>query len=88
MFWIHSQSLFGDWLTGRVHSATVTSADDVKSTAMVEWYERKICRGKEVSGSYLETDLLGETAKLEWPLHLTSLAVQPFEVVIAVSRFR
>lgn len=44
-------SLFGDWLTGRVHSATVTSADDVKSTAMVEWYERKICRGKEVSGS-------------------------------------
>ncbi|XP_056913919.1 kinesin-like protein KIF2C isoform X1 [Takifugu flavidus] len=33
---------------GRVHSATVTSANGDKCTAMVEWYERKICRGKEI----------------------------------------
>uniref|UniRef100_H3DCR2 Kinesin-like protein n=1 Tax=Tetraodon nigroviridis TaxID=99883 RepID=H3DCR2_TETNG len=33
---------------GRVHTATVRSVDVVKSTAMVEWYERKISRGKEV----------------------------------------
>ncbi|CAG07645.1 unnamed protein product, partial [Tetraodon nigroviridis] len=37
----------GNWLTGRVHTATVRSVDVVKSTAMVEWYERKISRGKE-----------------------------------------
>uniref|UniRef100_A0A674MHS3 Kinesin-like protein n=1 Tax=Takifugu rubripes TaxID=31033 RepID=A0A674MHS3_TAKRU len=36
---------------GRVHSATVTSANGDKCTAMVEWYERKICRGKEVGGN-------------------------------------
>lgn len=41
--------------TGRVHSATVTSANGEKSTAMVEWYERKICRGKEVGGNWLHT---------------------------------
>lgn len=34
---------------GRVHSATVKSTDAIKSTVMVEWYERNICRGKEVS---------------------------------------
>lgn len=34
---------------GRVHLATVKSVDTVKSTVMVEWHERKICRGKEVS---------------------------------------
>uniref|UniRef100_A0A8C7YAJ7 Kinesin-like protein n=1 Tax=Oryzias sinensis TaxID=183150 RepID=A0A8C7YAJ7_9TELE len=33
---------------GRVHSATVKSVDAVKSTAMVEWLERNVCRGKEV----------------------------------------
>ncbi|XP_061588236.1 kinesin-like protein KIF2C isoform X2 [Cololabis saira] len=33
---------------GRVHSATVTTVDATKSTAMVEWLERKITRGKEV----------------------------------------
>lgn len=38
---------------GRVHSATVKSADAIKSTVMVEWYERKICRGKEVEVSEL-----------------------------------
>ncbi|CAG5896730.1 kinesin-like protein KIF2C isoform 2-T3 [Menidia menidia] len=40
---------------GRVHSATVKSVDNVKSTAMVEWYERNICRGKEVEVSELCT---------------------------------
>uniref|UniRef100_A0AAQ5X0Z2 Kinesin-like protein n=1 Tax=Amphiprion ocellaris TaxID=80972 RepID=A0AAQ5X0Z2_AMPOC len=34
---------------GRVHLATVKSVDTVKSTVMAEWYERKMCRGKEVS---------------------------------------
>uniref|UniRef100_A0A3P9KXE8 Kinesin-like protein n=1 Tax=Oryzias latipes TaxID=8090 RepID=A0A3P9KXE8_ORYLA len=33
---------------GRVHSATVKSVDAVKSTAMVEWLERNVCRGKEI----------------------------------------
>ncbi|XP_024118209.1 kinesin-like protein KIF2C isoform X1 [Oryzias melastigma] len=33
---------------GRVHSATVKSTDAAKSTAMVEWYERNVCRGKEI----------------------------------------
>ncbi|XP_070774834.1 kinesin-like protein KIF2C [Enoplosus armatus] len=33
---------------GRVHLATVKSVDAGKSTAMVEWHERNICRGKEV----------------------------------------
>nr|XP_019960417.1 PREDICTED: kinesin-like protein KIF2C isoform X1 [Paralichthys olivaceus] len=33
---------------GRVHLATVKSVDAAKSTVMVEWYERNICRGKEV----------------------------------------
>uniref|UniRef100_A0A3B4V6D5 Kinesin-like protein n=1 Tax=Seriola dumerili TaxID=41447 RepID=A0A3B4V6D5_SERDU len=33
---------------GRVHLATVKSVDTVKSTVMVEWHERNICRGKEV----------------------------------------
>uniref|UniRef100_A0A8D0DCR3 Kinesin-like protein n=1 Tax=Sander lucioperca TaxID=283035 RepID=A0A8D0DCR3_SANLU len=37
---------------GRVHMATVKSTDTVKSTVMVEWSERKICRGKEVSPKY------------------------------------
>ncbi|XP_069013405.1 kinesin-like protein KIF2C isoform X1 [Embiotoca jacksoni] len=38
---------------GRVHSATVKSVDPVKSTIMVEWIERKTCRGKEVEVSEL-----------------------------------
>lgn len=38
---------------GRVHSASVKSVDAVKSTAMVEWHERNICRGKEVEMSEL-----------------------------------
>ncbi|XP_076000574.1 kinesin-like protein KIF2C isoform X2 [Genypterus blacodes] len=33
---------------GRVHPAIVKSVDIEKSTAMLEWMERKICRGKEV----------------------------------------
>ncbi|XP_060940716.1 kinesin-like protein KIF2C [Limanda limanda] len=33
---------------GRVHLAKVKSVDPAKSTLMVEWYERNICRGKEV----------------------------------------
>ncbi|KAM4728130.1 kinesin-like protein KIF2C [Anableps anableps] len=33
---------------GRIHSAIVKSVDAVKSTAMVEWQERQICRGKEI----------------------------------------
>ncbi|XP_062413930.1 kinesin-like protein KIF2C isoform X2 [Pungitius pungitius] len=33
---------------GRVHLATVKSVDSAKSTVMVEWNERNICRGKEV----------------------------------------
>ncbi|XP_078120582.1 kinesin-like protein KIF2C isoform X1 [Sander vitreus] len=40
---------------GRVHMATVKSTDTVKSTVMVEWSERKICRGKEVDLSELCT---------------------------------
>ncbi|KAE8290938.1 Kinesin-like protein KIF2C Mitotic centromere-associated kinesin [Larimichthys crocea] len=40
---------------GRVHLATVISVDAVKSTAMVEWQERKTCRGKEVDVSELYT---------------------------------
>ncbi|KAM9349299.1 kinesin-like protein KIF2C [Symphorus nematophorus] len=40
---------------GRVHSATVKSVDTVKSTVMVEWHERNICRGKEVEVSELCT---------------------------------
>ncbi|XP_070701000.1 kinesin-like protein KIF2C [Pempheris klunzingeri] len=40
---------------GRVHPATVKSVDTVKSTVMVEWHERKICRGKEVEVSELTT---------------------------------
>ncbi|XP_074543857.1 kinesin-like protein KIF2C isoform X2 [Halichoeres trimaculatus] len=40
---------------GRVHLATVKSVDVVKSTVMVEWTERKACRGKEVEFSELCT---------------------------------
>uniref|UniRef100_UPI0037E8FAEB kinesin-like protein KIF2C n=1 Tax=Semicossyphus pulcher TaxID=241346 RepID=UPI0037E8FAEB len=40
---------------GRVHPATVKSVDAVKSTVMVEWHERKICRGKEVEVNELCT---------------------------------
>ncbi|XP_020499390.2 kinesin-like protein KIF2C isoform X1 [Labrus bergylta] len=40
---------------GRVHSATVKSFDGVKSAVMVEWLERKMCRGKEVEVSELCT---------------------------------
>ncbi|XP_026231320.1 kinesin-like protein KIF2C isoform X2 [Anabas testudineus] len=40
---------------GRVHPATVKSVDTVKSTVMVEWHERNICRGKEVEVSELCT---------------------------------
>uniref|UniRef100_A0A3Q3X9G5 Kinesin-like protein n=1 Tax=Mola mola TaxID=94237 RepID=A0A3Q3X9G5_MOLML len=40
---------------GRVHPATVKSVDADKSTAMVEWHERNICRGKEVEVSELCT---------------------------------
>lgn len=35
--------------TGRVHLATVKSADSVKYAVMVEWNERNMFRGKEVS---------------------------------------
>ncbi|XP_030257465.1 kinesin-like protein KIF2C isoform X2 [Sparus aurata] len=38
---------------GRVHPATVKSVDGDKSTVMVEWNERNICRGKEVELSEL-----------------------------------
>ncbi|KAF3858274.1 hypothetical protein F7725_011475 [Dissostichus mawsoni] len=40
---------------GRVHLATVKSADSVKSVVMVEWNERNVCRGKEVDLSELST---------------------------------
>ncbi|KAM6919811.1 kinesin-like protein KIF2C isoform 2-T3 [Lycodopsis pacificus] len=40
---------------GRVHLATVKSVNTVKSVVMVEWYERNICRGKEVEVSELCT---------------------------------
>uniref|UniRef100_A0A3B5L4J2 Kinesin-like protein n=1 Tax=Xiphophorus couchianus TaxID=32473 RepID=A0A3B5L4J2_9TELE len=36
---------------GRIHSATVKSVDTFKSTAMVEWQERKMSRGKEFGES-------------------------------------
>ncbi|KAM4605268.1 kinesin-like protein KIF2C [Polymixia lowei] len=38
---------------GRVHHASVKTVDSVNSTVMVEWYERNICRGKEVDLSEL-----------------------------------
>uniref|UniRef100_UPI003AAF1BC2 kinesin-like protein KIF2C n=1 Tax=Centroberyx gerrardi TaxID=166262 RepID=UPI003AAF1BC2 len=38
---------------GRVHLASVKSVDATKSTVMVEWHERNICRGKEVEVSEL-----------------------------------
>ncbi|XP_037538193.1 kinesin-like protein KIF2C [Nematolebias whitei] len=38
---------------GRVHSSTVKSVDENKSTVMVEWLERNACRGKEVEVSDL-----------------------------------
>uniref|UniRef100_A0A3B5KXB5 Kinesin-like protein n=1 Tax=Xiphophorus couchianus TaxID=32473 RepID=A0A3B5KXB5_9TELE len=38
---------------GRIHSATVKSVDTFKSTAMVEWQERKMSRGKEIEISEL-----------------------------------
>ncbi|XP_054889813.1 kinesin-like protein KIF2C isoform X1 [Poeciliopsis prolifica] len=38
---------------GRIHSAIVKSVDAFKSTAMVEWQERKISRGKEIEISEL-----------------------------------
>ncbi|MED6273863.1 hypothetical protein CHARACLAT_010689 [Characodon lateralis] len=38
---------------GRIHSAIVKSVDAFKSTAMVEWQERKMCRGKEIEMSEL-----------------------------------
>ncbi|XP_040000688.1 kinesin-like protein KIF2C isoform X2 [Xiphias gladius] len=40
---------------GRVHLATVKSVETAKSTVMVEWHERNICRGKEVEVSELCT---------------------------------
>ncbi|CAK6969454.1 kinesin-like protein KIF2C isoform X2 [Scomber scombrus] len=40
---------------GRVHPANVKSVDTIKSTVMVEWNERNICRGKEVEVSELCT---------------------------------
>ncbi|KAJ4936231.1 hypothetical protein JOQ06_000833 [Pogonophryne albipinna] len=40
---------------GRVHLATVKSADSVKHVVMVEWSERNMCRGKEVDLSELCT---------------------------------
>ncbi|XP_043989495.1 kinesin-like protein KIF2C isoform X1 [Gambusia affinis] len=38
---------------GRIHSAIVKSVDAFKSTAMVEWQERKMSRGKEIEISEL-----------------------------------
>ncbi|XP_038145261.1 kinesin-like protein KIF2C isoform X2 [Cyprinodon tularosa] len=38
---------------GRVHSAIIKSVEPSKSTVMVEWTERKICRGKEIEISEL-----------------------------------
>ncbi|XP_028988844.1 kinesin-like protein KIF2C isoform X3 [Betta splendens] len=55
---------------GRVHLAKVKSVDLVKSTVMVEWYERKICRGKEVDMSELcklNPDLLDHINAAETP---------------------
>uniref|UniRef100_A0A8C7QH15 Kinesin-like protein n=1 Tax=Oncorhynchus mykiss TaxID=8022 RepID=A0A8C7QH15_ONCMY len=37
--------------TGRVHAANVKSVDSTKCTVTVEWLEKSVCRGKEVSGS-------------------------------------
>ena len=40
------------WLTfvfsGRVHPANVKAVDQAKCTVMVEWFEKSVCRGKEV----------------------------------------
>ncbi|XP_072220205.1 kinesin-like protein KIF2C isoform X2 [Leuresthes tenuis] len=38
---------------GRVHSATVKSVDGVKCTAMVDWFEHNMLRGKELEVSEL-----------------------------------
>uniref|UniRef100_A0A671XMD9 Kinesin-like protein n=1 Tax=Sparus aurata TaxID=8175 RepID=A0A671XMD9_SPAAU len=43
---------------GRVHPATVKSVDGDKSTVMVEWNERNICRGKEASQSCYFSDYM------------------------------
>ncbi|KAL3055137.1 hypothetical protein OYC64_017943 [Pagothenia borchgrevinki] len=40
---------------GRVHLATVKSTNSVKSQVMVEWNERKLCRGKEIDFNELCT---------------------------------
>ncbi len=37
---------------GRIHSATVKTANVIKSTLNVEWAERGITKGKEVGNSY------------------------------------
>ncbi|KAJ8011971.1 hypothetical protein DPEC_G00063860 [Dallia pectoralis] len=38
---------------GRVHPANVKSVDSTKSTVMVEWFEKSVCRGKELELSEL-----------------------------------
>ncbi|KAM4551400.1 kinesin-like protein KIF2C isoform 2-T6 [Odontesthes bonariensis] len=59
---------------GRVHSATVKSVDGVKGSAMVDWHERNILRGKEVEMS--ELCLLNP--ELLEPIHsATSKAANP-----------
>ncbi|XP_034468951.1 kinesin-like protein KIF2C isoform X2 [Hippoglossus hippoglossus] len=59
---------------GRVHLATVKSVDAAKSTVMVEWYERNICRGKEVEVS----DLCELNPELSDHVHtVTSKAADP-----------
>lgn len=49
---------------GRVHSATVKSVD--KSTVMVEWHERNMCRGKGVSN--VVTEVISTKYTLTYPI--------------------
>uniref|UniRef100_A0A8C8GKL6 Kinesin-like protein n=1 Tax=Oncorhynchus tshawytscha TaxID=74940 RepID=A0A8C8GKL6_ONCTS len=36
---------------GRVHTANIKTVDSTTSIVKVEWFEKSVCRGKEVSGS-------------------------------------
>uniref|UniRef100_A0A6Q2Y2E6 Kinesin-like protein n=1 Tax=Esox lucius TaxID=8010 RepID=A0A6Q2Y2E6_ESOLU len=39
---------------GRVHPANVKSVDSTKSSVMVEWFEKSVCRGKEVITNFIK----------------------------------
>uniref|UniRef100_A0A665TJ14 Kinesin-like protein n=1 Tax=Echeneis naucrates TaxID=173247 RepID=A0A665TJ14_ECHNA len=62
---------------GRVHLATVKSVDTVKSTAMVEWHERNIFRGKEVSNiADSRTQTVHNESLVQYPVSMTFTSIQ------------